>query len=289
MKYFSYRRPYQGTLFIVFLTLLFATFNGCNYGGFQKNEAGLTYNFIQHNPEKPNPEIGDILDLSVKYFVADSLVFDNRFFLSLDSARHNGGSIETGLAMLNVGDSAVFKLQAKSFYEFSLRRPYPENFKNEDELRFEVKLHGFKTKAEIERERKAIFNRNKLEEEKEITVYIEEQGIATDSPSGLYVSQIKGGTGKRITPGKKVTVHYTGAFLTGQVFDSSLNRNLPFTFVFGTGEVITAWEMGLKDAQVGDKIQIITPSWYAYEDKGVEGVIPPNTPLVFEIEILDAE
>ena len=277
------------TLVAILIVATLLTFSSCGGERFEKNEAGLLYYFVLNNQENPRPEVGDVMDIRVKYYVEDSLSMDNRLFLSLDSARHSGGSIETGLAMLHEGDSAIFKLKAKPFYLYSLRRPYPDEFDEDAELRFEVRLHGYKTKSEIEREREAIFNRNKMEEEKEIRRYADEKGLNQNNPMGLYITQLKGGTGKKVVPGKKVTVHYTGAFLTGQVFDSSLERNLPFSFEYGTGEVITAWEMGLKDARVGDRIQIVTPSWYAYADKGIEGIIPPNTPLLFEIEILETE
>lgn len=271
------------------LVLLLTTIISCGGESFDKNQAGLSYRFISHNTDKAKPQIGDVMDLSVKYYLSDSLSLDNRFYLSLDTARHAGGSVETGLAMLHIGDSAVFQLEAMPFFQYSLRQTFPENLDRNSKLRFEVKLHGFKTKKEIKREREAVFSRNKMAEEKEIQLYAKEYNMGTETNSGLYVKQLKSGRGKKITPGKKTTVHYTGSFLTGQVFDSSRQRNTPFAFAYGTGEVITAWEMALNGARVGDKIKMIAPSWYAYHNVGVEGVIPPNTPLLFEIEILETE
>lgn len=279
----SFLRPFAPLL------LLLAAPWACAPEGFSTNPEGLHYKLLHHNPQAPKPQMGDVLDLSVRYYVADSLHMDNRILLSLDSPRHPDGSIETGLSMLHVGDSAVFLLDAKPFFEHSLRREYPAQLHPKAELRFETKLHAFKTKADIERERAAMANRNKMEEEKEITAYLEQNNWSAKNLNGLYINQLKTGTGASLQPGQRVTVHYRGQFLSGQTFDSSYQRNEPFSFSFGTGEVISGWDMGLKEGRVGDRLQLLCPSWYAYAEDGVEGIIPPSTPLLFEIEILAVE
>jgi FKBP-type peptidyl-prolyl cis-trans isomerase FkpA len=103
-------------------------------------------------------------------------------------------------------------------------------------------------------------------------------------PSSLEIVDVTVGTGAQATVGDTVTVHYTGAFLDGRVFDSSVGR-APFTFRTGTGAVIPGFEQGIIGMRVGGKRRITVPSDLAYGRSG-QGPIPPNTPLMFDIELV---
>ena len=97
------------------------------------------------------------------------------------------------------------------------------------------------------------------------------------------------GTGDEAVDGKKVTVHYTGTLQNGTKFDSSLDRNSPFTFTLGAGQVIQGWDQGVKGMKVGGKRKLTIPAHLGYGDRGVGGVIPPNSVLLFEVELLKVE
>lgn len=94
------------------------------------------------------------------------------------------------------------------------------------------------------------------------------------------------GTGQVATPGSILTVHYTGRLPDGKVFDSSLTRNEPFQFKLGAGMVIKGWDEGLVGMKVGGKRILIIPPEYGYGEEGIPNVIPPNTVIVFEVELL---
>ncbi|WP_374045176.1 FKBP-type peptidyl-prolyl cis-trans isomerase [Geobacter sp. AOG1] len=105
--------------------------------------------------------------------------------------------------------------------------------------------------------------------------------------SGLVYQDLVTGTGISPDQGKTAKVHYTGWLKDGTKFDSSLDRNEPFSFVVGKGEVIKGWDEGVKSMKVGGKRRLIVPSQLAYGKKGAGGVIPPGATLIFEIELLE--
>lgn len=105
----------------------------------------------------------------------------------------------------------------------------------------------------------------------------------------LKIETLKPGEGAVASSGKKVTVHYTGTLTDGKVFDSSETRNAPFTFTLGQGQVIPGWDKGVDGMKVGERRRLSIPSGMAYGEKGVGNVIPPNSPLVFEVELLSVE
>lgn len=109
---------------------------------------------------------------------------------------------------------------------------------------------------------------------------------AVTTASGLKYYDLKKGTGAEATPGKTVTVHYTGWLANGKKFDSSVDRHLPFTFLLGRGEVIKGWDEGVAGMKVGGKRQLHIPPELGYGARGAGGVIPPGATLIFDVELL---
>jgi len=102
----------------------------------------------------------------------------------------------------------------------------------------------------------------------------------------LKIETITLGTGAAPKKGDQVSVHYTGMFTTGGKFDSSVDRGQPFNFTLGAGEVIAGWDLGVARMKVGDKVKLTIPPELAYGREGYPGAIPPNSTLIFEVELL---
>ena len=120
-----------------------------------------------------------------------------------------------------------------------------------------------------------------------------ENPLTEPVPTTLEMTDVKMGKGPAITAGQTAVVHYTGWLYSaatpdhkGKKFDSSRDRNDPFSFQVGAGEVIGGWDQGVAGMQAGGQRRLIIPPSLGYGARGAGGVIPPNATLMFDIELL---
>lgn len=107
---------------------------------------------------------------------------------------------------------------------------------------------------------------------------------------GVDVETITPGDGTTYPkPGQTVVVHYTGTLQDGKKFDSSRDRGQPFKFTLGKGDVIKGWDQGITRMSVGERANLICSPDFAYGPRGHPGIIPPNSTLIFDVELLRVE
>ncbi len=105
----------------------------------------------------------------------------------------------------------------------------------------------------------------------------------------LKIEDLNIGTGDEAVSGKQVSVHYTGTLTDGSKFDSSLDRGQPFDFLLGAGQVIKGWDEGFAGMKVGGKRRLTVPPEMGYGERGFPPVIPANSTLIFEVELLGVQ
>jgi FKBP-type peptidyl-prolyl cis-trans isomerase FkpA len=109
----------------------------------------------------------------------------------------------------------------------------------------------------------------------------------TKTPSGLRYQDVTRGEGTEATADRTVSVHYTGWLPNGEKFDSSRDRNQPFAFTLGAGQVIAGWDEGVAGMKVGGRRKLVIPADLGYGTAGAPPAIPPGATLVFDVELLD--
>lgn len=119
-----------------------------------------------------------------------------------------------------------------------------------------------------------------------ITNIFSQSSDTNTTASGLKYIVIEKGNGAPAEIDKAVEVHYVGRLIDGKVFDSSRDRNEPIEFILGQGQVIKGWDEGIALMNVGDKFQLIIPPGLGYGSKGAGNVIPPNSTLIFDVELM---
>jgi FKBP-type peptidyl-prolyl cis-trans isomerase FkpA len=108
----------------------------------------------------------------------------------------------------------------------------------------------------------------------------------TKTPSGLRYQDVTTGEGAQATADRTVSVHYTGWLPNGEKFDSSRDRNQPFSFTLGAGQVIAGWDEGVAGMKVGGSRKLVIPAELGYGTSGAPPDIPPGATLVFDVELL---
>jgi FKBP-type peptidyl-prolyl cis-trans isomerase len=272
-------------LLIVALGGVFFISCGSGYEGYKKSETGLYYKFYVENTTKRAPENDDIISILISIQTEkDSIVQETKNITTVMQNPKFKGDIFEALSLMHEGDSASFIINARQYYNMYNYGQIPPFVKDDKTmLWFTVKID---TIMSFEQYQSVVNNNRKADELKTIAAYLQQNNIVVSPfPSGLYYVETKAGKGNTPKTGQYCTVNYTGKLLDGTVFDSSVGKT-PFNFQLGMGQVIQGWEEGVALMKKNGKAMLVIPSYLAYGEQSM-GNIPPHSPLVFEVELLD--
>lgn len=279
------------TSFTIITLLLIVVSCNSNKQKTKTTESGLQYQFIVSN-EGQKPSIGDVLNMRIVYATpSDSILYDSKsyndsFSVVLVKPTFIGG-VEEGFAMMSPGDSAHFIVSADSLFEKTFMGSLPLYLKNGDKIFFKVKLHSFKTKALVDSVNSAKdIAMRRMEFAMLDTFLVNNKMDVMPTRNGAYLSIIKPGKGPNPKDGDTVFVEYTGRLLDGTVFDKSVGKTPPFSFVLGNKMVIEGWEECIPYLNKGAEARMVLPSDLAYGGDTL-GLLPGYSSLVFDVKILD--
>ena len=258
---------------------------------FSKTADGIEYRFIEQNKKNPQPQYKGGAIIDVKVYWHDSLMFNSaevskNFAVMIRDTFP--GSIDNALMMMHQGDSAVFKLDAIKFLTKTANMAIPKGMKPGDKMTFYIRLKRVLTPQQVAKEHNAFLKYRRDLEPKLIDDYIQRhsQYNFVLQPSGLYVARIKDGKGIRPQPGDSVYINYIGYFINGEPFASTLKKHRLFGWRIGDNKVIPGLELAVEQMQQGQVEFVIIPSYLAYGQEGLLDLIPPYSPLVFQVELV---
>jgi len=279
----------------VFLsTIVLLAFSACNTdnSGYKTTDNGLKFKYLKENAQGVHPKVGDFVEIKLIYANEnDSILFKSdeispSIKMSVNKPDYDA-SFEEALIMLKTGEHALFKIPANLFFSKTKKVKIPDWVKKGENLTFDIQLIRILDKKQVKKEEQIHKESLKKAEDESIQQYIQENNIKEESSiSGLYYIEIQKGKGKNTVPGNILQVHYTGKFIDGSVFDSSLDRNELFSFQYGNSEVIAGWEEGFSRMKEGGKAKFIIPSHLAYGENGYGKIIPPFSTLIFDVELV---
>lgn len=271
--------------------------SGCagEYPGYKKTESGIFYKiYNQDNPDTTQVRKDRVVTLDMVYSINDSVYFDSR-----ESTREvrfpvvspgYEGDIYEALTLLKEGDSASFIIDAVPFFTETVMQPEaPEGVTEEDDLVFEIKVHKVQSQEAVEQEEAARMMQLQQQEQITISDYVAENEISVEpTESGIYFMPGKRGSGPKPEEGKWVSVHYSVSMLDGtELFDTRERSEDPIDFEYGKRFENEGFQEVLGMMREGGTANAIVPSEMAFGAQGAGDVVPPFTPLYYDIELAD--
>ncbi len=270
--------------------IMVIVFSSCRKNDFSVSGSGLRYRFVEKKGGD-KPKQGDMMRLHIKYknnkneVLYDSDILGDAFVLELTPPTFRGG-LEEGFAMMGEGDSACFLVSADSVFQKTFMQPLPASIEKGDFLYFDVRMKKVMTAVEFKKESETKEKEVLNEEVYLIEDYLKKNQITVEPvEEGVYLIVFNEGTGIKPVFGDSVELKYTGSFLSGEVFDASSKSGSTLKYLLGDGKRLPAWEKAVASLKEGTRARLVLSSLHAYGKAGL-GPVPPDTPVVFDIELL---
>ncbi len=270
-------------------------------GDYKTADSGLKYKIIVDSAG-PNIETGSVAFVNMRYtnekdtFESAKANMGQPLPLRIPDSATFKGSLEEGLTMLSQGDSASFIISTDSLYKNIFHEPLPQDIKPGGTTTFYIRVLNVLSKDSVkalEEKRKEQMLASQIQRQLQLQTdtvaildYCKRNKITPKrTPDGVYYTIRKAAEGTTIMPGDTAQTFYTGKLLDGTTFDSNVGKE-PFPVIVGMGQVIRGWDSGLMALKKGEKATLLIPSPLGYGERGAGGAIPPNSVLIFDVEIL---
>lgn len=285
--------------------------NAQNEAPFSIGDGGLMYRFERSNPAAQSVWRGDVLvgELTL-VFEGDTLMSnagDPQRIIQVGE-RSFGGDLSDGLVMMHRGDRAVFGISADEIAKYLDEKQMPAKYKKGAGMRFfyTVQVDDIITPTDLATEQElhlAELSQRKAEEPALIERYLNEHHADwTQTKEGVYVLVRQAGKGKAVKKGRKVKADFVCRTLDGQLFDTS-NGDVaraggirtegrvfePLCYTVGDLALIEGWGNGIEGQKAGSQLTLVIPSSMAYGAQEGTGLLPPYTPIVIDITLLEVK
>lgn len=257
----------------------------CTKMKWNQTTTGLKYKIYTSDTSKEKPVYGDFIWMHLQKISPEKKeLFNTKIFEAKDGVEMEykkplkETDVTTIFSLMGKGDSAIVKIPAKII---------DNNHPKRGDYSYKLNLISFKKRATYEAEKQEQFSQQLILDSLAIIDYLSNKRLSEirrDTFGNFFLINQEG-IGKLITEGDTVTIHYIGKLLDGVVFDNSYDRKQTLQFIAGNKQVIKGLDKGIQNFHIGDKGMLIIPSRLAYTDKEV-GKIPPNSILIFELEII---
>lgn len=285
----------RGLRFLLSLIIVGCITGGCSrFSGYKKTDDGLYYKFYRHN-EGQHPDTSHIVQVNLSYRYKDSILFSSNNLKEPMNLMVNRpdykGDFNQALMMMTPGDSASFLIRADSFFFATLKyNRLPKIVSPDSYVTVEVGLTKMWTKQEQrQKEREWILARKNTERE-DIQKFIKQIRFEGDTtPEGLYFKITRKGEGPTPKPGDLITLKFSVVLFDGTELYSSWDKGVPMTIEFGRKFDTEGINIALSRMNKGSVARLIIPSKLAFGEKGRPPFIPPYSPLLYDVEIVDIQ
>lgn len=239
---------------------------------FQATPNELHYKIYDSGQSQNHPEMGDVVQMDMftstnqNVMLVNTLLNNKYYYMQVDTPASKGDIVEL-LPKLTQGDSTL----AWAMAEHAFTNRLPDPIEPNDTVYTYIKVHD-------------VYN-----ESEKIQNYLQTNDLKRQSKAlkdDLYIAYRQEGNGRSISTGDSIAIHFEGYLMNEKMFNSTRIHDNPLKFVYGEKEIIKGWDIALKHLQEGDQVTLVMHSKFAYGEKGNRPVIPPFTPLIFDIEVL---
>lgn len=266
--------------------------------GFKKTDSGVEYKIVE-DKDGPKVEAGGFVELTLNYYnEADSFKSAQRggpIQIPMPDSLRFKHSIEAVLLTLTEGDSVLIRMNSDSLYKNIFNSKPPKGMDEDSKTTFEIRVVKAYSKDSLRRmqeayqaEQQAAIMKRQMQMQADtvaIKEYLTSKKIkAKRTLDGVYYVITKKQEGLELQPGDTANTFYAGRLLDGTAFDSNFGKD-PFPVVIGESQVIRGWHSCLMKMKKGEKGTFYIPSVLAYGDQAAGDKIPPNSILVFDIEV----